>query len=605
LKNAIVRLAILALAAALLIPQAAVIGAATVLACQNPSITPTKTVYMPNITKTLGGTGTNGWDTPFIVQNVGSTSTTIELSFYKFTDGSFVACHRVEGLGASASFDWRPLNDTALPNDTQFSVVVRSFGAPIVGVVNEIVKEGTTRFEASSYNAVSGGATSVFLPNIAKRYFGWVTRFVIQNLGSKTTLATANFISFDGTKTATITRLINPGQSQFIDPNVEPLLVDGTQYAVTVNSDQGVPIAVRVGTQNDEAGVAHPVVDATMGATLGAASIYGPYAVKNVSGKGKGLSTIVVQNLAATPVDMTLTFAPLGGGSPITFNKTGIAAKASWDFDPRFQNGNAKASPQVICGATAGPGCLANGEYSFVASTTTAGGTLAAVVNVVGDVTGDTTLAQYTPVAAPATTLFLPNMTRTLGGANAWTTPTYLQNTTASQATASIEWRRFSDQQLLLTENLTIPANASMMVDPRQRSLPENTQFAVKVTSGTALAGIVMELNFGDGDGAMAYNAFAPIQSDPVPATKTRFQGTVTNANGTAAANVCVKVGSVPNCTTLTAVDGSYSYELDPQFAVSYTFHYLVNGVEKASQTINPPYTGGTTVTLPSIALTP
>ena len=605
MKNSIVRLAILALAAALLLPQAGVSTAATVIACTQPSLTPTKTVYMPNITKTLGGTSTNGWDTPFIVQNVGTTSTAIEVSFYKFSDGSFVTCHRVENLGASASFDWRPLNDSSLPNDTQFSVVVRSFGAPIVGVVNEIVKEGTTRFEASSYNGVSTGATSVFLPNIAKRYFGWVTRFVIQNLGTKQTLATANFISFDGTKTATLTRLINPGQSQFIDPNVESLLVDGTQYAVTVNSDQSVPIAVRVGTQNDDPGVAHPVVDATMGAMGGAASIYGPYAVKNVTGKGKGLSTIVVQNLAATPVDMTLTFTPLGGGSPTTFNKTGVAGKSSWDFDSRFQNGNAKAVPQVLCGATASPGCLANGEFSFVASTNTSGGTLASVVNVVGDVTGDTTLAQYTPVSAPSTTLYLPNMTRTLGGANAWTTPTYLQNTTASQATASIEWRRFSDQQLLLTENLTIPANASVMVDPRGRTLPDNTQFAVKVTSGTSLAGIVMELNFGDGDGAMAYNAFAPIQSDPVPANKTRFQGGVTTNTGAPAANVCVKVGSVPNCTTITASDGSYSYELDPQFAVSYTFHYLVNGVEKASQTINPPYTGGTIVTLPSVALTP
>src|SRR2546428_5442592 len=143
------------------------------------------------------------------------------------------------------------------------------------------------------------------------------------------------------------------------------------------------------------------------------------------------------------------------------------------------------------------------------------------------------------------------------------------------------------------------------MVDPSQRSLEENTQFAVKVTSGSSLAGIVVEINYGDGDGAMAYEAFAPIQSDPVPTTKTRFQGGVTTSTGTPAANVCVKVGSVPNCTTITASDGSYSYELDPQFAVSYTFHYLVNGVEKASQTINPPYTGGTIVTLPSVALTP
>src|SRR5512140_3406522 len=35
--------------------------------------TPTRTIYLPNITKTLGGP--NGWYTPFIVQNTGTTVT--------------------------------------------------------------------------------------------------------------------------------------------------------------------------------------------------------------------------------------------------------------------------------------------------------------------------------------------------------------------------------------------------------------------------------------------------------------------------------------------------------------------------------------------------
>src|SRR5256714_4542108 len=51
----------------------------------NPA-TPTATNYMPNITKTLGGP--TGWQTPFIVQNSGAVSTTLEVSWYKFADGS-------------------------------------------------------------------------------------------------------------------------------------------------------------------------------------------------------------------------------------------------------------------------------------------------------------------------------------------------------------------------------------------------------------------------------------------------------------------------------------------------------------------------------------
>ena len=48
----------------------------------------TSTVYLPNITRRLGGP--DGFYTPFIIQNTGSTNTELEVSFYKFTDGSCV-----------------------------------------------------------------------------------------------------------------------------------------------------------------------------------------------------------------------------------------------------------------------------------------------------------------------------------------------------------------------------------------------------------------------------------------------------------------------------------------------------------------------------------
>ncbi|HEV8230259.1 MAG TPA: hypothetical protein VGQ86_09890, partial [Candidatus Limnocylindria bacterium] len=57
---------------------------------------PTTTAYLPNITKTLGGA--NGWVTPFIVQNVGTVATTLEVSFYRFSDGTLVTCRKVTGL---------------------------------------------------------------------------------------------------------------------------------------------------------------------------------------------------------------------------------------------------------------------------------------------------------------------------------------------------------------------------------------------------------------------------------------------------------------------------------------------------------------------------
>ena len=87
-----------------------------------------------------------------------------------------------------------------------------------------------------------------------------------------------------------ITRTIAAGQSQFIEPNIEPSLVDGGAYAVTVRADQ--PLAVVVNTHNDDPSVAHPVAYSTDGIAGGAGTLYGAYAAKNAmelpSGAQKG-----------------------------------------------------------------------------------------------------------------------------------------------------------------------------------------------------------------------------------------------------------------------------------------------------------------------------
>src|SRR5205814_2950456 len=57
---------------------------------------PTRTAYLPNITKTLGGPA--GWYTPFIVQNVGVAPTDLEVSFYRFSDGALMTCRRISAL---------------------------------------------------------------------------------------------------------------------------------------------------------------------------------------------------------------------------------------------------------------------------------------------------------------------------------------------------------------------------------------------------------------------------------------------------------------------------------------------------------------------------
>src|SRR5438105_1409110 len=122
------------------------VGAVPPPGCDTPG-TPTKSIYLPNITRYLGGP--TGWYTPFIVQNTGSTPTTLEVSFYKFTDGSLIVCRKIPNLLPGTSFADVPNNDLDLPFDSQFAVVVRSFGATVVSVVNEHGGSGV-RAEAMS-----------------------------------------------------------------------------------------------------------------------------------------------------------------------------------------------------------------------------------------------------------------------------------------------------------------------------------------------------------------------------------------------------------------------------------------------------------------------
>lgn len=475
-----------------------------------PPPTLTQTLYLPNITKNLGGF--TGWYTPFIVQNTGTSSTMLEVSFYNFTDGTCMSRSLVSGIAPGTSYANDPRDtgkNPTLPVEGQFAVVVKSYGSTVVGVVNE--HQGTgDRAEALSYNGFTTGATTVYLPNITRRLFGlFVTPFIIQNLGDGVASVQSTFRTFDGTGVpVTINRTIDSGRSKPIDPNSNdfnlgaPGLTDNKQYSVTVTSNQ--PVAVVVNTHADAANVAEPVAYATDGVTTGAATIYGAYAAKNAAGINR-YSTIVVQNLGSTAVTPTINFTPLvgsaGTANSYTFSSP-IQPNSAKAFDPRFAFAG-QPTVNTPC-STGGADCLADGEYSVRIS---GGASLAAAVNVISDIGADTAMG-YAATAAPATKYYLPNVTRTLGGANGWSTPIVLQTVTASGAT--VEWRRFADGALVTTQNLTIATGSAMKIDPRTvAGLSDNTQYAVTVngTGGTVTA-IVTELNFEGGDGAMTYEGF-------------------------------------------------------------------------------------------------
>ena len=479
--------------------------------------TPTTTIYLPNITKTLGGAG--GWVTPFIVQNVGTASTTLEVSFYRFSDGGLVVCRSVPGLLAGTSFADIPNNDADLPHDSQFSVVVRSFGSQVVSVVNEHQGSGE-RAEALSYVGLAQGATRVALPYVAKSVGGWLTTFVIQDLGTADANVTASFSNADGTRTATLTRRIASGRSAVVDPSVEAALVSGTEYAVLLTSDQ--PIAAIVNAHNDAPTVAKPMGFSYNGiAAAGTDPTYLPYVARNTDGIAR-TTRVLVQNAGTTDATPTLAFRSSSGTQSTIVAPAVVRPGRSWSFDPRF-----KADGVTACPAAASAGCVGEGEHALVVT----GGTFAVLGTALSPATGMGMVAGRSATSR----LYLPNITRTLGGTSGWTTPIVLQSAGATSAT--LRWYRFADGQLAVTQYVpSLVSGGAVKVDPRSvGGLADDTQYAVVADFAGQATALVLELNSLGGDSAMSYEGFTAtgaITAAPVPTSITLAPATATVGTG-------------------------------------------------------------------------
>jgi hypothetical protein len=476
---------------------------------------PTTTIYLPNITRMLGGA--DGWNTPFIVQNVGVSSTNLTFEFRRFSDGAVVKTRTVPGLAPGTSVFHCPNCDNELAAGGQFSVVIKSFGSPVVAVVNEHQNEANPqRQEALSYDGLASGSTKVYLPYVAALSGGFYCTVIAQNLGTAIASATAAFKSYDGLKTATLARTIVAGGSQFIDPRFEANLTAGTEYAVTWTSNQ--PLGVVVNCHNDDASNPAPRAFSYNGVLAGSElRTFAPYAAKNVNGR---TSRVIVQNMGTVPAQPVLHWGSLGG--PIT----------------TFLNGPAALAPGSVWTYDFGTTSLPDGERSIYLS----GGQFALLV----DTRSPTTAMGFTGGTEYATRVYLPNITRTLGGATGWTTPIVVQSQDGWAAT--LKWYRFADGVLVHTQLLSFGFEPAMSIKVDPRSIPQltdNTQYAVTIEASRGGVGaVVLELNDRGGDSAMSYEGMVP---SPSAASGTSSCSPTVDASG--ASFICRFYGLPPGAT--------------------------------------------------------
>jgi hypothetical protein len=446
------------------------------------ALTAVTTVYLPNITRMLGGP--DGWQTPFIVQNVGSVTTDLQMSFYAFADGRLVKTRTASALAPGTSVAHDPNSDTELPEGGQFSVVVTSSAAPIVVVVNEHRNvRDPARQEALSYSGVSSGSTVVSLPYVAKQAGGWLTTIVVQDLGPEVATVRAHFIALADGATTDLARTIAPGRAAFIDPSTEPSLAAGKEYSATLSADQ--QIAAVVNAHNDAPGVAHPMGHSYNGVPAdNSTETFLPYVAKRAL-PSQRTTRLFVQNAGLKVATPAAFLRPLDAATGTRIDLAPLAPGAATVLD--------------LGGAR-----IPDGEYSVRLT----GGQLAAVAAS----TTPTSAMGYASTAQPAQRLYLPNVTRTLGGPSGWTTPILLQATSPFRSDIALSWFRLSDGVLAYGQVVRDLENGSARrIDPRSiATLADDTQYAVMIDAPLGAAAVVTELSGGGGDGEMAYEGSAP-----------------------------------------------------------------------------------------------
>ncbi len=341
--------------------------------------TPTggSTVYLPNITRNLGGR--DGWNTPFIVQNLGTKATTATVSFYNFADGSLALKIDKVALepGRSQAFVTWALD--GLADDRQYAVVVQGpADAQLYAIVNEVSGQ-----MAMSYEGLLAGSEVVFLPNILKYLGGtdhWFTPFIVQNLGAAAAAFSLEFYSFEtGQLVMTLAdQQLQPGRSLPIDVRFNPGTLPVGSYSVVVRGRAGARLGAVVNEVDPGAGMAMSYDGIAQAQAQ--PSAYLPLLQKNVGAPG-WFSPIVAQNLGTTATDITFSLYDSNGDIAVQKVFPAVKPGAAAVYDPRFDRR------------------LKDGTYSGLVQATAP---ISAVVNVAGRLAGDYAMA-FTSVAGPQT----------------------------------------------------------------------------------------------------------------------------------------------------------------------------------------------------------
>lgn len=459
------------------------------------------TVYVANVTKTLGGP--SGWTTPVAIQNVGTSATTAAISVYRFSDGTLVTVIQTPSLQPRASWLFDPLMQPLLPHDSQFALVVRASSGAITAVVLE--GAGTTWMSYGGTAEVRG--SFVFLPNITRRLggpSGWDTPFIVQNVGTSAVSATIKFYRFaDGAHVLTLTARIEAGRSHSVSPWVIDGLADDTQYSVTIVSDGELDRLTAVVNQ-------HQASQAMSYEGIGspANELWLPNVLKYVGGPDGWSSPFVVQNIGfATSFDAEF-YGTGTGVLAAAMRSVPLAENQGYPVDVRFA-----------------PAGLPPGQYSVVIRGAP-GAALGAVVNQMD--LGRSRSMSYTAISSPSRTAYAATVQKN-SGAVRWSSTIIAQNAGSRSGDITVTLVNASGAVASRRTFTGVQAGRSVVYDAAADAVLGDGDYAATIEATERVSVIVNSVANATGDFALSYTAAAePCDAANADPALTGVKGSVT-----------------------------------------------------------------------------
>jgi hypothetical protein len=417
----------------------------------------------------------------FTVQNVGTGVATVQVTFYQ-EDGTPVQPTTLNS-GKSNPFTLNPgdsfeVNLPSIPSlaNGRYSVVVSS-DQPLVAIANLIGRNSaSTIFYNGSYSGMETGATTMYLPAIVKKYYGWNSLISIQNAGSGPTDVTVTYTCGSSTYTHNKTALAAGASVHFdLETNAPAGMPDGCNGSAMITSTAQPVIVV---DNQTAAGMGN--TQSYNGFSGGGTPVYIPALYRAYYTWN---SSINIRKIGAGNTTVTVTYSD--ASTPSTCNLTDLVPSC------------------LLYMPTVHP----SGATKFGATITSSALPVVAIANAANPANQAQT---YNGITTGAGQVGVPTTMKAYYG---WNTSLTCQNVGGSATSLHLVYQNYAASAY---DTISLAPGANIEINqPNEAFLPSGYRGSVSVTANTGGASIACIVNLTHpanqaahlGDWSMSYNA--------------------------------------------------------------------------------------------------